>query len=79
MMINRIFTAFIIIVAVIAGMVPLLLPHEDMMRIALFREFFYIAIPILAFGALIKYLGACSYRRCTCGCSCCGVNVREIK
>jgi hypothetical protein len=42
------------------------LPREWLMRILIFRDFFDAAIPILAFGALIKYLCSPCFKCGTC-------------
>jgi len=59
-MILRIFVSFIIIAAFIVGVLMLTLPREQVIKLIIFREFFETALPILAFGALIKYLCTCS-------------------
>ncbi len=65
-MICRIFIAFIVIVAVIVGVLALSLPREDLIRLIMFRDFFDVSLPILGFGALVKYLCSCK-ARCCCG------------
>jgi len=56
----KIFVGLIILIAVIVGILALALPREQLIQLVVFRDFFDVALPILAFGALIKYL-------CTCG------------
>lgn len=56
----RIFVALIILIAVAVGIFALVLPRDQLVRLIIFRDFFDVTLPILAFGALIKYL-------CTCG------------
>jgi hypothetical protein len=46
----------IVILAVIAGSLTIVLPRDQMIKVIVFRDFFDIALPILGFGALIKYL-----------------------
>jgi len=58
-MIMRIFVALIIIIAVVVGVFALVAPREQLVRLILFRDFFDISLPILAFGALVKYLCSC--------------------
>ncbi|MDR3477787.1 MAG: hypothetical protein P4M14_07135 [Gammaproteobacteria bacterium] len=67
-MIIRLFIAFIVIVAVIVGIMAIALPREEMIRLVMFRDFFDVSLPILGFGALVKYLCSCSCRKCACGC-----------
>ncbi len=56
----RFFIALIVLVAVIVGL-GTQLPRDLLIKIIIFRDFFDAALPILAFGALIKYLctGCC--------------------
>lgn len=65
-MIMRIFVAAIILVAVVVGVLALNLDREPLIMLASFRDFFDVTMPILLFGALIKYLctGCASCKRC---------------
>ncbi|MDR3492805.1 MAG: hypothetical protein P4M12_12330 [Gammaproteobacteria bacterium] len=65
-MVCRIFIAFIVLVAVLVGVLALALPREDLIRLIMFRDFFDVSLPILGFGALVKYLCSCK-DRCCCG------------
>lgn len=75
-MILRVFVSLIVIVAVVVGLLNITPFHTDVIRLAMFGEFFSAALPILAFGGLIKYLCTCSGVSCSCckgtGCNCCG-------
>lgn len=55
-MLMRTFAAIIIMIAVIVGIAALVLSRDQLIKIIVFRDFFDIAIPIIAFGALVKYL-----------------------
>lgn len=55
-MLMRTFAALIIMIAVIVGIAALVLSRDQLIKIIVFRDFFDIAIPIIAFGALVKYL-----------------------
>lgn len=55
----RIFVTLIIIVAILVGLFALVLPRDQLIRLIIFRDFFDVTLPILAFGALIKYLCTC--------------------
>lgn len=55
-MLLRIFVGLIILVALIAGVFALTLPRESISSLIIFRDLFDVCLPILAFGALIKYL-----------------------
>lgn len=58
-MFMRIFVNCIIVVAVAVGVFALWLPRDQLVRLIIFRDFFDITLPILAFGALVKYLYCC--------------------
>lgn len=55
-MLMRIFVSLIILVAIVVGALVLIVSRDQLVRIIYFRDFFDTALPILAFGALIKYL-----------------------
>jgi len=55
-MLMRIFVTLIIIIAIAVGVFALILPRDQLVRLIIFRDFFDVALPILGFGALIKYL-----------------------
>jgi multisubunit Na+/H+ antiporter MnhC subunit len=55
-MIMRIFVAIIILTAITVGTLVLFVQRDMLVKIIYFRDFFDVAIPILGFGALIKYL-----------------------
>jgi hypothetical protein len=82
-MVQKIFVALVVVIAVIVGLLNITPMHSDVIRLAMFGEFFTATLPILGFGALIKYLchcpcGSCnkSCGNCACchgsGCKCCG-------
>lgn len=52
----KIFVGLIIFLAIIAGVSVIYLPRDQLIRLIVLRDFFEISLPILAFGALIKYL-----------------------
>ena len=60
-MIMRIFVTLVIIVAIAVGVFALILPRDQLVRLIIFRDFFDVTLPILAFGALIKYLCCCGH------------------
>ena len=68
-MIHKLFIAFIVVVAVIVGICAIALPRDEIARLVMFRDFFDVSLPILAFGALVKYLCSCSSGsgKCVCG------------
>jgi hypothetical protein len=65
-MLLKLFVGLIILAGIVVGTLALVLPREQIVNLIMFRDFFDVSLPILAFGALIKYL-------CTCrNCSHCG-------
>lgn len=52
----RSFTYIIFALAVIAAVLSVTMPLESMNALVLFSRFFEVMIPILAVGALVKYL-----------------------
>jgi hypothetical protein len=63
----RLFIALIILIAIAVGIFALVLPRDQLVRLIIFRDFFDVTLPILAFGALVKYL--CCSRKCS-ACNC---------
>lgn len=60
-MLLRMFIALVIIAAILIGALVLLLPRDQLVRLIMFRDFFDVSLPILAFGALVKYL--CTFHK----------------
>lgn len=68
-MFMRVFTIVILICAVGVGLATQL-PRDMLDKVISFRLFFDASLPILAFGAIVKYL--CSnFGKCGSGCACC--------
>jgi hypothetical protein len=65
-MLMRIFVTLIILVAILVGVFALVLPRDQLVKLIIFRDFFDVTLPILAFGALIKYLCTCAFKCRTC-------------
>lgn len=61
-MLMKIFVTLIIIIAIAVGVFALVLPRDQLVRLIVFRDFFDVTLPILAFGALVKYLCTCCMR-----------------
>lgn len=59
----RIFVILIIAISVLVGILALALPRDQLVKLIIFRDFFDVTLPILGFGALIKYL--CTAHCCT--------------
>lgn len=55
----KLFIGLIIFMAILAGALTLILPREYIVNLIMFRDAFDVALPMLAFGALIKYLCTC--------------------
>ena len=64
----RIFVALIVLIAIAVGVFALVLPRDQLVRLIIFRDFFDVTLPILAFGALVKYLCTCCSKY---SCHCC--------
>jgi hypothetical protein len=94
MMVHRIFIFVIVLLAILVGFLNISAFHTDAIHLTMFGEFFSAALPILAFGALIKYMcccnrcssagcATCSSSGCKCckgaGCKCCGDNRKECR
>jgi len=62
----RIFVILIVLIAMTVGVLALTLPHDEIVKLIIFKDFFDIALPILAFGALIKFLFTCPDRHHRC-------------
>jgi hypothetical protein len=77
-MIFRLFIAFIVLVAMITAVAVIFLPHNIVVHFTQLLDFFNITLPILSFGALIKYLCSCPKSAgcgaCNIGCGACGTN-----
>jgi len=73
-MIYRIFISFIVSIAVIVGICAISMPRDQLVHLIMFRDFFDVSLPILAFGALVKYLCTCCEKNCMsqCGKGKCG-------
>lgn len=67
-MLLRIFVFAVVLAAIIIGALAIYLPRDQLVRLIVFRDFFDVALPILAFGALVKYLCSCSTYKCDCSC-----------
>lgn len=61
-MVMRIFVTLVILIALAVGVLALALPRDQLVKLIIFRDFFDVALPILAFGALVKYLCTCCMR-----------------
>ncbi|TAK77398.1 MAG: hypothetical protein EPO11_02715 [Gammaproteobacteria bacterium] len=66
----RLFVALVILIAIAVGVFALVLPRDQLVKLIIFRDFFDVTLPILAFGALVKYL-------CTCCMSCKGCHDKK--
>ncbi|MBX3708780.1 MAG: hypothetical protein KIT56_07940 [Gammaproteobacteria bacterium] len=64
-MFMKIFVSLIVLIAVGVGL-GTQLPRELLIKVIIFRDFFDAALPILAFGALIKYLCTCCVKCGSC-------------
>lgn len=65
---GKIWAIIVIVVALIIAILASVWPQDRLSDIIYITRFFDVTLPILAFGALIKYLAKCKHE---CGCSCC--------
>ena len=70
-MLMRVFVTLIVLIAIVVGALALTLPREEIVKLIIFRDFFDVSLPILAFGALIKYLCTCRHHCLNKNCSVC--------
>ncbi len=63
-MCHKVFAIIFIILAVIMGLAVTFMPQESLMPLYNVSRFIEIMIPVLAVGALIKYLFSCN-KNCT--------------
>ncbi len=61
-MCNKIIAILSILIALVLAILAVALPAEDVTTIIIISRFFEVMIPILAVGALIKYLFACTHK-----------------
>lgn len=64
----KVFAALVILIAVVLALVASFWPQDRLADIIYVSRFFDIMLPVLATGALIKYLCKCC--KC-CQCACC--------
>ena len=62
----RIFVTTIILIAIAVGIFALALNPDKLVTLIIFRDFFDVTLPILAFGALVKYLCTGCAKCCPC-------------
>lgn len=63
-MCSRVFAIVVVIIAVLLAFFASILPQNQLTGIVYFSRFFDIMLPILAVGALIKYLFCFKQGRC---------------
>jgi hypothetical protein len=67
-MIFRLFIAVIVVAAITVGMLSICIHGPAIDHVDMFKRFFENSLPILGFGALVKYLITCQ-NQCLCGCN----------
>ena len=70
-MCSKFYPAAVVFLAVIMATAASVSKPDYVDYIVLFSRFFDIMLPVLAVGALIKYLGCFKVRTCQCGCDHC--------
>jgi hypothetical protein len=68
-MCGKIFTVAIVVVAILMALLAIFMPPEHIEYLIVISKFFDVMLPILAVGALLKYLCRCP--SCANKCSCC--------
>lgn len=61
-MCSRIFTILIILIALAMAILAIVLPAERIDYVVVVSRFFDIMLPVLAVGALVKYLCSCPWK-----------------
>jgi len=61
----KVFVSLIVLVAICVGL-GTQLPRDMLIKVIIFRDFFDAALPVLAFGALVKYLCSCCVKCDSC-------------
>lgn len=59
-MVGKVFSILVVAVAVLLAALYVVLPTERLQDIVYFVRFFDVMIPVLAVGALIKYICCCN-------------------
>jgi ABC-type dipeptide/oligopeptide/nickel transport system permease component len=73
-MLLKIFVALVVLIGILVGSLAMILPREQIVHLIMFRDFFDVSLPILAFGALVKYLCTCHRESCKQSCHCSNKN-----
>lgn len=68
-MCRKIFSIVIIVIALVLAILATVWPQDRIADIIYISRFFDVMIPILAVGALIKYLCCCGKNKCQCCCN----------
>jgi hypothetical protein len=63
----KIFAMVIVVMAVLLAVLASILPQERLDYIIVVSRFFDIMVPVLAVGALVKYICSCPAKSCGCG------------
>lgn len=62
-MLLKVFVGLIIVLGLTIGALALILPRDQVVYLIQFSDFFYVSLPILGFGVLIKYLCSSSQNK----------------
>jgi hypothetical protein len=73
-MCSKIYGSIVLILAVVLGALVVNVSIENVDKVMMLIKFFDVMIPILAVGALIKYIFCSSKKGCCCCCGKCGSN-----
>ena len=70
-MCNKIYGSIVVLAAIVLAVVVANVSIDNIDNIMKVMKFFDVMIPVLAVGALIKYV-FCGHKKCKCKCSKCG-------
>lgn len=63
---KKIFLGLVLGIALLMGILVLVLPQEHLEYLVFASRFFEAMLPVLAVGALLKYICCCSSAKCCC-------------
>jgi hypothetical protein len=61
---NKMWTFVTVVFAIVIAILAIVLPQSAMRPIFVITTFFDVMIPILAVGALVKYIACCGAKKC---------------
>lgn len=65
-MCRKLFCTIVVLVAVVMGLLAVFMPAAPQPYVAMIMKFFEVMIPVLAVGALLKYICCCHMSKANC-------------